>query len=61
MHDDLSKFRKCVGVEPMFAVNETDPEVAKQRLFEARVNCELLGARAKVRAKLIVANLKGRK
>lgn len=61
MHDELSKLRKGLAIDPLFSVSETDPEIAKQRLREARVNCELLKAIATIKAKMIVADWKGGK
>lgn len=59
MHDELSKLRKGLAIDPLFSVSETDPEIAKQRLREACLNCETKKAMAAIKAKMIVADRKG--
>lgn len=60
MTHDLKEAIKALGYDPTPSPSESDPVIAKQRLFEAMVNCELIKARAEVNAKMIVKRLRKR-
>lgn len=56
MHDELYLAAKQFGPDPIAwprVASELNSDVAKQRLMQARVNCELMKARADIRATLL--------
>lgn len=55
-----SAFAKA-GVDTTRGPSETEPLLAKDAIYYAAVNCELQKARAEVRAKMIVKNLRADK
>lgn len=46
------------GVDTTRTPSETEPSLAKDAVYHAQVNCELLKAKAEIRAKMIVQQLR---
>lgn len=54
VHEERNRLRQTGKVNPIYAASELHPDIAKQRLREAVVQCEFHKVRADIRAKMIL-------